>query len=102
LSKRRYRNLNKVDSIFLSKELWQAIDKLTGKEQTKSGIIELKINDENHHRQIVSNHFNDYFIDSVNEIIQDASGLSPCLLPQPPVSDHEALCFKSIDGSKKG
>lgn len=31
-----------------SKQLWQTIDKLTGKMQTKSGIIELKIDDKNH------------------------------------------------------
>lgn len=79
-----------------SKQLWQTIDKLTGKMQTKSGIIELKIDDENHKDGLtVSNYFNNSFIDSVNEMIQHASGLPhPCSSPQPSIYDHEVLCFK--------
>ncbi len=62
----------------------------------------MKIDDENNRDGLtVSNYFNNYFIDSVNEIIQHASGLPyPCSSPQPSTYDYEFLCFEHIDYSK--
>ena len=85
-----------------SKQLWQIIDKLTGKRQSRSGTIELKIDGEDYtNGPVVANYFSDYFTDSVNEITQQSSGfLHFCVQPQSSISDSEALCFKFIDNSK--
>ena len=84
-----------------SKQLWQIIDKLTGKKQSTGRMLELKIDGKSYKDgPTIANHFSNYFIDAVNEMTQLSSGSPHAAQPQPLASVHEALSFKYFDISK--
>lgn len=52
-----------------TKRLWQTIDKVTGRKSCKDHKLEININGNlETDAQIVANHFNNYFIESVKEL----------------------------------